>query len=243
MQDNQQKEKAIILLEGVKKKYLIGEHDFWALNGINLDIQQGEFIAIVGTSGSGKSTLLNLLGGIDSPSEGTISINNVNLNNLNERELSRFRCVSIGFVFQFFQLMPSLTVLENVIMPMDFRGKLKAAQRKERARELLEKVGMERHAEKLPAALSGGEQQRTAIARALANNPDILFADEPTGNLDSKTTDEIFHLLTSLSKEGRTIIIVTHNNELASRCGRIIKMQDGLIIEDKKTIAGKEFAE
>lgn len=222
----------VMILENVKKKYIIGEKDFWALRGLDLTILQGEFIAIVGKSGSGKSTLLNLLGGIDSPTEGRIIVNGKEINHMNERQLSRFRGENIGFVFQFFQLMPTLTILENVIMPMDFSKRIPVSIRKERAKELLVKVGMEAHVDKFPSALSGGEQQRVAIARALANNPDIIFADEPTGNLDSNTSEDIFTLLKTLVSEGKNVIMVTHNNELAKRCRRIIKISDGQIMED-----------
>lgn len=223
---------AIIKLENVKKLYTIGEKDFWVLKGLDLQIKKGEFIAIVGKSGSGKSTLLNLLGGIDSPTEGRIVINDQEINGFSENQLSRFRGEHIGFVFQFFQLMPTLTVLENVVMPMDFSKSIPASKRKERAISLLKKVGMGSHLDKFPSALSGGEQQRVAIARALANDPDIIFADEPTGNLDSNTSEDIFNLLKALTADGKTVIMVTHNNELAERCGRIIKISDGSIIED-----------
>lgn len=226
------KKEAVIKLENVKKMYTIGEKGFWALKGLNLQIEKGEFIAIVGKSGSGKSTLLNLLGGIDSPTEGRIIVNGKEINGLGENQLSRFRGENIGFVFQFFQLMPTLTVLENVIMPMDFSKRIPASKRKERAKSLLVKVGMGSHIDKYPAALSGGEQQRVAIARALANDPDIIFADEPTGNLDSNTSEDIFKLLKALSADGKSIIMVTHNNELAERCGRTIRISDGRIIED-----------
>lgn len=223
---------AVIILNNVKKMYDIGEKGFWALKGLDLQITKGEFIAIVGKSGSGKSTLLNLLGGIDKPTEGGIIINGVDINDFTENQLSSFRGKNIGFVFQFFQLMPTLTVLENVIMPMDFTNKIPVSARRERAKILLAKVGMDSHADKFPAALSGGEQQRVAIARALANDPDIIFADEPTGNLDSNTTEEIFNLLKYLADEGKSVVMVTHNNELSERCRRIIKISDGNIIDD-----------
>ena len=222
----------VIELENVMKMYALGEKNFWALKGINLQVKKGEFIAIVGKSGSGKSTLLNLLGGIDSPTDGRIIINGKEINGLGEKKLCRFGGNNIGFVFQFFQLMPTLTVLENVIMPMDFANRIPASQRKERARSLLTKVGMESHANKFPSALSGGEQQRVAIARALSNDPDIIFADEPTGNLDSVTSMDIFELLQSLAEDGKNVIMVTHNNELAERCGRTIRISDGSILED-----------
>lgn len=226
------KNETVIKLEHVKKMYTLGEKGFWALKGIDLEIAKGEFTAVVGKSGSGKSTLLNLLGGIDSPTEGRIIVNGNVINGLKENQLSRFRGENIGFVFQFFQLMPTLTALENVLMPMDFLKKIPASKRRERASLLLKKVGMEGHANKFPSSLSGGEQQRIAIARALANNPDIIFADEPTGNLDSNTSEEIFQLLKSLTDEGKNVIMVTHNNELAKRCKRTITISDGEITED-----------
>lgn len=231
----------VIRIENVKKKYRIGDNLFWALKGVNLKVERGEFVAVVGKSGSGKSTLLNLLGGIDVPTEGEILINDTPINRLSERKLSRFRGDSIGFVFQFFQLMPTLTVLENVMMPMDFSNKIPASLRKERATSLLARVGMDSQADKFPSALSGGEQQRVAIARALSNDPDIIFADEPTGNLDSNTSKEIFLLLKSLSEDNKCVIMVTHNNELADLCDRIIRICDGLIVEDTKPVSCREI--
>lgn len=228
----------VIKMANVKKMYTIGENGFWALNGINLEMKKGEFIAIVGKSGSGKSTLLNILGGIDTPTEGSIVINGERIDRFSENQLCRFRGKNIGFVFQFFQLMPTLTVLENVIMPMDFINYDPTFIKRERAMTLLSKVGLESQADKFPSSLSGGEQQRVAIARALANDPDIIFADEPTGNLDSNTTEDIFNLLSSLADEGKCLIMVTHNNELSERCGRIVRLKDGCVIEDiqKETV-------
>ncbi len=224
--------KALIKLRNVKKAYSVGETNFLALKGIDLDIDKGELLAIVGKSGSGKSTLLNLLGGIDTPTEGSIIINGNELNGMKENELSHFRSENIGFIFQFFQLMPTLTVLENILMPMDFSNKVPSSKRRERAEMLLNKVNIIRHADKFPSSLSGGEQQRVAIARALANDPDIIFADEPTGNLDSNTTEEIFALLKSIIEEGKNVIMVTHNNELAERCKRTVTISDGHIVQD-----------
>lgn len=223
---------AVLVLEKVKKVYHTGEKDYMALKGIELKIVKGEFVSFVGKSGSGKSTLLNLLGGIDKPTEGRILINNEDINSFSESKLSRFRGKNIGFVFQFFQLMPTLTVLENVIMPMDFLKKIPSSQRKERAERLLEKVGILEQAKKFPSALSGGQQQRVAIARALANDPEIILADEPTGNLDSQTAEEVFSLLNTLAREGKNVIMVTHNEEIAERCSRVIRIRDGLIVED-----------
>lgn len=227
-----QEDSLIIQLENVGKKYDAGGQEFWALRNINLKIHQGEFVAVVGKSGSGKSTLLNLLGGIDSPTTGTVQIHDEIINRYNENQLGVFRGKHIGIIFQFFQLMPTLTVLENVIMPMDFTNLVPKSKRQEKAKSLLEKVGLENHAQKYPAALSGGEQQRAAIARALANDPELIFADEPTGNLDTNTTEQIFALLKSVSDEGKTFVLVTHNNELAERCSRIICMKDGKISSD-----------
>lgn len=225
-------QKVVLKIENVVKQYKIGENEFLALKGVDLAVTKGEFIAIVGKSGSGKSTLLNLLGGIDKPTSGKIIINEKVISSMDENLLSRFRGENIGFVFQFFQLMPTLTVLENVIMPMDFSRKIPTSQRKKRALMLLSKVGVSDHAYKFPASLSGGEQQRVAIARSLASDPGIILADEPTGNLDSKTADDIFSLLESLTREGKNVIMVTHNEELSEKCGRIIRIRDGLIIED-----------
>lgn len=225
-------EKVVIQVDKVVKEYKSDEFGFFALKGIDLTVNQGEFMAIVGKSGSGKSTLLNLLGGIDRPTTGRVMVRGQEISSMNEKRLSRFRGENIGFVFQFFQLMPMLTVLENVVMPMDFLGKIPGSKRKERALILLSKVGISEHAHKFPSTLSGGEQQRVAIARALANDPQYILADEPTGNLDTKTAEDIFNLLKSLAKEGKNIIMVTHNPELAERCERIIRIQDGQVIED-----------
>lgn len=222
----------VIAMKNVRKIYNMGETGYWALRGIDLEITKGEFIAIVGKSGSGKSTLLNILGGIDKASEGSITIIGRKINDFSENQLARLRSESIGFVFQFFQLMPTLTVKENVMLPMDFSLKIPFSKRKERANMLLAKVGILNQAEKFPAELSGGEQQRVAIARALANDPQIILADEPTGNLDSKTSDDIFNLLEGLTLEGKNVIMVTHNEELAARCQRIIRIQDGFIMQD-----------
>lgn len=212
--------------------YNLGEKGFWALRGVSLSLKKGELTAVVGRSGSGKSTLLNILGGIDTPTEGRVIMAGKSVNTMNENRLSRWRGECIGFVFQFFQLMPTLTVLENVIMPMDLIGKIPASKRKQRADILLSKVGLEGHRDKFPSSLSGGEQQRVAIARALSNDPEIILADEPTGNLDSRTTEDIFNLLRGLTKEGKSVVMVTHNEELSARCQRVIHIQDGLIVGD-----------
>ena len=223
-------QREVIRIENVKKRYEAGTGGYWALKGIDLQVARGEFIAVVGKSGSGKSTLLNLLGGIDRPTEGSVHIGGQRIDQLSENQLCRLRGEKIGFVFQFFQLMPTLTVLENVMMPMDYTRKIPAAQRRKRSEILLAKVGLTSHTSKFPAALSGGEQQRVAIARALANDPPLILADEPTGNLDSQTTEDVFALLQSLAAEGKNVIMVTHNEELAQRCHRIVRLKDGLIV-------------
>ena len=222
----------ILEAENVVKVYGAGESKHQALKGINLTIEKGELIAIVGKSGSGKSTLLNLIGGIDYATSGKIIVNEKEISKLKGNQLSRFRAENIGFIFQFFQLIPTLTVFENVMIPMDFLKSIPLKERKNRAENLLNKVGILNQAHKFPQALSGGEQQRVAIARALANNPSLILADEPTGNLDSQTTETIFSLLQNLDDEGKTIVMVTHDDELAKRCNRIIRIQDGIIIKD-----------
>lgn len=227
---NNMKTEIAISLQKVTKEYSFGKKKYLALKGINLEITKGEFVSIVGKSGSGKSTLLNLIGGIDKPTEGKIFINGKLINNLSENQLSSLRGENIGFIFQFFQLMPTLTILENILLPMDYSKKIPKNQRQERAKILLDKVGILNHADKFPSELSGGEQQRVAIARALSNDPSIILADEPTGNLDTKTTEDIFGILKNLVRENKNVIMVTHNDDLAKRSERIIKIQDGLIL-------------
>ena len=224
----------MICATSLGKIYRTGEVGYEALKSVTVDIDEGEFVSIVGKSGSGKSTLLHLLGGIDTATSGGITVAGNDLHRMDENRLSRFRRDNIGFVFQFFQLMPTLTVLENVILPMDFSRRMTPAKRRERALAMLDKVGMSSHKDKFPAALSGGEQQRVAIARALSNDPAIILADEPTGNLDSRTAEDVFLLLSSLAEEGKSIVMVTHNEELANRTTRRIYLQDGRIVSDVK---------
>ncbi|MBI5099545.1 MAG: ABC transporter ATP-binding protein [Nitrospirae bacterium] len=207
---------------------------FDALKNIDLHIEQGEHVAIVGKSGSGKSTLLNMLTGIDHPSQGTVRINSTDVHTLNESRLAKWRGENVGIVFQFFQLIPTLSIRENLLLAMDFVGSIPANERNNRAEALLAQVGILQHADKLPAALSGGEQQRAAIARALANDPPILVADEPTGNLDSKTTEAIQRLFADLVKNGKTVIVVTHENIFNSEYSRIISLSDGAVVSDRK---------
>lgn len=218
----------IIRLENVSKNYQMGELLLKAVNNINLRIQKGDFIAIVGPSGSGKSTMTNLIGALDLASEGNIFLDNQNIRHLSENELASIRGKKIGFVFQTFNLIPTLTALENVMLPMMFQD-YSAEERKNRAEHLLKEVGLEKRMNHLPRQLSGGEMQRIAIARALVNNPELILADEPTGNLDSKTGKAIIELLKKLNREGKTIIMVTHDLEKAKQAKKIIKLIDGRI--------------
>ena len=207
---------ALIRLRDVRKAYKTPAGDFLALKGIDLDVRQGEFLAVVGKSGAGKSTLINMITGIDRPTAGEIRVGTQAIQDMSEDQIATWRGRHVGVVFQFFQLLPMLTCAENVMMPMDFAGLYSGPrERRERALHLLERVGIAEHADKLPSAVSGGQRQRVAIARALANDPMLLAADEPTGNLDSKTADEMFELFERLVDEGKTIVLVTHDRDLA----------------------------
>ena len=207
-----------------------GEQKLAVLHDVSFTIQQGAFVAIVGPSGSGKTTLLGLLAGLDTPTRGTVVLDGADLTALSENDRARLRGEKVGFVFQTFQLIPTLTALENVQVPLELRGSDGAA---ERARELIERVGLRDRGHHFPTQLSGGEQQRVAIARAFANSPRILFADEPTGNLDNATGHKIFELLQSLNSDGgSTIVLVTHDAALASRASRTIRLLDGAVVED-----------
>ena len=219
----------IINLKNISKKYNTKAGEFNALYNISLDIDKGEFVTIVGKSGSGKSTLLNLISSIDNPTSGEIIVNDIPIYKLNENKKAMWRGKNLGIVFQFFQLLPTLTILENIILPMDFSNYLSFTERRDRAYSLLEKVGIARHANKLPNALSGGEQQRAAIARALANDPSIIIADEPTGNLDSHTAGEILTLFSELNREGKTIVMVTHEKGNFKNATKTIILSDGEI--------------
>ena len=207
---------------------------FEALRNIDLTIGKGEYVAIVGKSGSGKSTLLNMLTGIDHPSEGTVSINSSEIHTLDESRLAAWRGANIGIVFQFFQLIPTLSISENLLLAMDFVNVIPKQERKQRVAALLAQVDISQHAAKLPAALSGGQQQRAAIARALANDAPILVADEPTGNLDSKTAESIQSLFVELVGKGKTVIVVTHENLSTTKYDRIFTLNDGAIVGDGK---------
>lgn len=223
----------LIDLKNVVKIYEgSGGGSFTALRGISLQVKEGEFVAVVGKSGSGKSTLLNMITGIDRPSTGEVIITGTPIHLLSEGKMAVWRGNKLGIVFQFFQLLPTLTVLENIMIPMDFCHKFKLKERKERAVHLLEEVDLLEQANKLPSALSGGQQQRVAIARALANDPPILVADEPTGNLDSMTAETVFRLFNRLVDQGKTILTVTHDLDLAKKVTRTIFIADGLIEQD-----------
>ena len=223
----------LIDLRGVVKDYVTDAGAFRALEGIDLQVDHGEFVAVVGRSGCGKSTLMNMITGIDRATDGTVTVAGQDLADLSEGKVAEWRGRTIGVIFQFFQLLPTLTVIENVMLPMDFGGLWTPREREERAMALLERVGMADQARKLPASTSGGQQQRVAIARALANDPPILVADEPTGNLDSLTADVVLELFSEFVDGGRTIVMVTHDADLASRTGRIVHMADGQILDGR----------
>jgi putative ABC transport system ATP-binding protein len=221
---------SLITLNRVIKRYETPSGPFTALKDINLEVQQGEFVAVVGKSGSGKSTLINILTGIDNPTSGEIYVASTGVHSLNQEQLAVWRGKNIGVVFQFFQLLPTLTVAENVMLPMDFCKTYPVRERRERAIALLAKVGISEQADKLPADLSGGQQQRAAIARALANDPPILVADEPTGNLDSQTSEDVLRSFAELASEGKTVIMVTHERDLSRYFTRSIMLADGAVV-------------
>jgi len=223
---------ALIQLCDVVKVYQMGRREFVALKGVTLEIYKGEFVSIVGPSGSGKSTILNMITGIAKPTSGRVWVGGMAIDRLSENELAKWRGDNVGIVFQFFQLLPTLTALENVVLPLDLMGKVKGSQAKQEwALECLARVGLASHAHHLPSELSGGEQQRVAIARALVNDPPILLADEPTGNLDSAAGEAVIQLLADLHRQGKTVILITHDRSLAGQTGRIVQVLDGYIVE------------
>jgi len=201
-----------------------------ALKDINLQIRDGEFVGLIGKSGSGKSTLLNMIGGIDRPSSGAVEVGNTSVQDLKENKLAHWRGRTVGFVFQFFQLLPTLTAAENVMLPMDFCKTFPVSERRQRAVSLLERVGVGQQADKLPATLSGGEQQRVAIARALANEPAVVLADEPTGNLDSVTAQAVFDLFREMATAGTTVVIATHEADITRVIDRTLEISDGVLV-------------
>ena len=223
---------SIIELRDVHKYYKTAVGDYHALNSVDLRINAGEFVSVIGKSGSGKSTLLNMITGIDRPTSGEVFVNGTAVHELNENRMARWRGINLGIVFQFFQLLPTISVIENIMLPMDFCRTFPMREREKRALALLEMVELADHAYKLPTALSGGQQQRVAIARALANDPPVVIADEPTGNLDSKTADSVFELFRNLVAQGKTIIVVTHDSGLAQRTHRTALISDGEIVNE-----------
>jgi ABC-type lipoprotein export system ATPase subunit len=222
----------LIELPQVVKTYKTAAGGFTALSGIDLHIDKGEFVGVIGKSGSGKSTLINMIAGIDRPTSGDVLVGDTAVHTLTENQMARWRGRNIGIVFQFFQLLPTLSVIENIMLPMDFCNTYPLRERKKRALQLLEMVEMEEHAYKLPSAVSGGQQQRVAIARALANDPPIIVADEPTGNLDSKTADSVFKMFERLASEGKTILMVTHDSSLARRVTKTVIIADGEVVNE-----------
>ena len=207
-----------------------------ALDAVSLEIGAGEFVAIVGQSGSGKSTLLSLLAGVDRPTSGEVHVGGTAVHTLRERDVSRWRGTAVGIVFQFFQLLPTLTAEENVMLPMDFCDRWPSAERRDRARALLDRLGVADQADKLPSTLSGGQQQRVAIARALANAPAVLLADEPTGNLDSRTSDAILALFRDLATEGQTVVMVTHERAIGRIVDRVVTLADGRVVVNESLV-------
>jgi putative ABC transport system ATP-binding protein len=222
----------IIDLRGITKAYATAAGPFIALRGIDLTIKAGEFVAVVGKSGSGKSTLINMFTGIDHPTDGEVIVANTAIRHLDEGKMAEWRGRSMGIIFQFFQLLPTLSIIENVMIPMDLAGMYGMGERYGRAQQLLAQVGLADAADKYPATVSAGHQQRAAIARALANDPPILVADEPTGNLDTRAAERVFELFETLVAAGKTILMVTHDSELAQRVPRVVTIADGLIVSD-----------
>jgi putative ABC transport system ATP-binding protein len=227
----------VIELRDVVKTYPLGAGTFTAIDRLSADIAEGEFVAVVGRSGSGKTTLLNLLAGIDRATSGTVRVADAYLGSLSESGLASWRGRAVGLVFQFFQLLPTLTVTENVLLPMDFARTIAPRLRRARAEELLERVGVADQGDKLPATLSGGQQQRAAIARALANDPPLLLADEPTGNLDSATAAAVLDVFAQVNKDGRTVVMVTHERDITAIASRRITLVDGRIVADESSAA------
>jgi putative ABC transport system ATP-binding protein len=223
----------VVDVNNVIKRFPVGDTEITILKGISFDVREGEFLSIVGPSGNGKSTLLNMITGIDRPSDGEVVVLGQQVHEMSENALARWRGENVGIVFQFFQMLPALTLLNNIVLPMDLAGKYKPRERRERAMHLLDIVGLADQAHKLPGMVSGGQQQRAAIARALANDPSLLVADEPTGNLDTASARMVFDLFSELVTEGKTMLMVTHDKELAHQVPRKIEIMDGHITRDE----------
>jgi putative ABC transport system ATP-binding protein len=224
----------------VVKSFPVGDGEITILKGISFEVKRGEFVSIVGPSGNGKSTLLNMITGIDRPTDGAVVVTGREVHRLSENQLASWRGENVGIIFQFFQMLPALSLLQNIILPMDFANKYTPKERRQRAMDLLERVGLADQANKLPSMVSGGQQQRAAIARALANDPPLLVADEPTGNLDSRTAGDVFDLFSDLVEQGKTMLMVTHDKELARRVPRVLEIIDGKITRDEY-VGGAEW--
>ncbi len=225
--------KTIIKISDIKRSFLLGTEEIQVLKGINLEIEKGDYVALMGPSGSGKSTLMNILGCLDTPTSGTYILNDKDVSKLTDNQLAEIRNKEIGFVFQTFNLLPRTTAIDNVALPMIYAGKSKN-ERTQRAEKVLSQVGLQDRMDHHPNQLSGGQRQRVAVARALVNNPSIILADEPTGNLDTKTSIEIMALFDQIHKKGNTIILVTHEEDIAAHAHRIIRLRDGVIESDTR---------
>ena len=223
----------LVRIVNVVKSFPVGGGEVTILKGLTFDVKYGEFVSIVGPSGNGKSTLLNMITGIDRPTAGEVIVNGLQIHKMSENKLAAWRGQHVGIVFQFFQMLPALSLLQNVILPMDFARKYNSRERRERAMHLLEMVGLDDQANKLPSMVSGGQQQRAAIARALANDPELIVADEPTGNLDTRTAQDVFDLFLKLVEGGKTMLMVTHDKELSRRVPRVVEITDGKITRDE----------
>lgn len=223
----------VVEIIDVVKSFPVGDGEVTVLKGLSFDVANGEFVSIVGPSGNGKSTLLNMITGIDRPTGGEVIVTGREVHKMSENKLAAWRGQHVGIVFQFFQMLPALSLLQNIILPMDFSKKYSRGEKRERAMHLLETVDLADQANKLPSMVSGGQQQRAAIARALANDPDLIVADEPTGNLDTRTANDVFDLFTKLVEEGKTLLMVTHNKELSRRVPRVVEIIDGKITRDE----------
>ncbi len=238
---NEENYEYVVQIKDVVKSFKVGDGEVTILKGLSFDVKDGEFVSIVGPSGNGKSTLLNMITGIDRPTDGNVLVTGRDLNNMSENQLAAWRGEHVGIIFQFFQMLPALSLLQNVILPMDFANKYKTKERRERAMHLLETVDLADQAHKLPSMVSGGQQQRAAIARALANDPPLLVGDEPTGNLDTRTAQDVFELFSQLVESGKSMLMVTHDKELASRVPRVVEITNGKITRDEYVGTGASW--